>query len=176
MQTLLALQSSISTGQVVTMTDLGLTYANMGIYAGIAALACGIVLGILLTIVGGIFGARVGFGGAFLTMALFGLAVCGTTFGLLYLGQVTIDDIGVAASYNELSLAMPYGFKVFLISLAAGFIVMVLVLSGIAKDAQGDRAALGSVLFVSIIMLAAGAAAFWAINYGLMKFALSRPA
>lgn len=174
MQALLALESAISTGQVITLQDTGITYSQIGIFTGVSVIACGVVLGMLLSIVGTIFGTRVGTGGGFFAMALFALAVCGAMFGLLYLGQVTTDDISAAAAYGQYALPMFLGFKVFLISLAAGFVILVLVISAIARDAQGDRAALGAVLFVSILMLAAGAVAFYGITYAWVQFILPK--
>lgn len=165
------LQQSVSMDQPLTLEDVSLTMEAMGTYAGIAFLACGIVLGIVLMIIGRIFGAVVGFGGAFVTMALYALAACGATFAAIHFGQVGMGDReAMFAQFGQLGvMAGPYGLKALLLSQVAGFVVLTLSLGGFARDNQGDRASLGAILFVAIIMTVLGVAAFYGINYGLLQ-------
>lgn len=170
MQSLIALQQSVVTDQVMHLPQ-PLVLPDILIYAAIFVLGGGIVLGLLLAILGAAFGARLSAGAAIGAMILFMLVALGVTFGLAYAGMINSNDLEAAMNYGQMALAMPYGFRTFLYSIAAAFVVLVLVVVGTARDAQGDRAALGSVLFVCIIMAALGAAAFYGINYGVERFA-----
>lgn len=170
MQTLIMLQQ----GAVLT-PEAFYPIDKLAIYGGIAAVGGGIILGLILTLLGQIFGARLGVGTAILTMFLVGLVAVGACIGLLYAGQISVNEpMDAMNQYGDFATIAPLmlGVKAFLVAIGAGAVVLVVMLASMGRDAQGDRAALGSVLFVAILMLPLTAASFFGANYAFFEFVL----